>query len=265
MIDLLLSPGAPYVALCAAGVLLAALGLLRTEQLQRVVAGVRTLPTPQRMATRLALGQAAALPAAGLVVVAGLATGVSGRAWMLIAVVALGLYLFIGLALPRRPFARAEAERRVLRRLTPGFVSYVRVALAGYEAPAALLERYVARPRKRVLPFQLLVAEALALVRERRLRPFEALRVVARARGCRELSDVAETLAQAETDGTSPHAALEAHQATLEAILRDEFSRMLKRRTIWLLLTVAGSLVIGILGNLLFVMVGGSPLFSGGL
>jgi hypothetical protein len=43
----------------------------------------------------------------------------------------------------------------------------------------------------------------------------------------------------------------------LEALLRDEFTRMLKRRTMYLLGLVAISLVVGILGNLLFVMTGG--------
>jgi hypothetical protein len=265
MTDLLLTPGAPFFALSAAGALLAALGLLRAEQARRLFNGFRVLPDSAGFGARLALGQAAALPAAGLVLLAGIAAGASGRAWTLMLAVALGLYLYLGLVLPRRPFARAEAERRALRRLTPGFVSYVRVALSGYESPAALLERYAGRPRKRILPLQILVAEALDLMRERRLRPFEALRTVARVRGCRELSDVAETLAQAEADGISPQTALAAHQATLEAILRDEFSRMLKRRTMWLLLAVALSLVIGILANLLFVMVAGSALFNGGL
>ncbi|HWQ13438.1 MAG TPA: hypothetical protein VNL77_11585, partial [Roseiflexaceae bacterium] len=103
------------------------------------------------------------------------------------------------------------------------------------------------------------------LVRARRLRPFEALRLAARARGCQELTDVAETLAQAEAEGADPQTALAAHETTLEAILRDEFTRMLKRRTLWLLLVVAVSMVVGILGNLLYVMVGGSPLFRGGV
>jgi len=265
MFDLLLSPGTPFFALSAAGALIAALGLLRAEQSRHVFAGFRVLPSNAGFAARLALGQAAAIPAAGLLLLAGFTAGASGRAWTLTLVMALGMYLFLGLVLPRRPFARAEAERRALRRLTPGFVSYVRVALSGYESPAALLERYAARPHKRILPLQLLVAEALDLVRERRLRPFEAVRTVARARGCRELSDVAETLAQAEADGISPQNALAAHQTTLEAILRDEFSRLLKRRTMWLLLTVALSLVVGILANLLFVMVAGSALFNGEL
>jgi membrane-anchored glycerophosphoryl diester phosphodiesterase (GDPDase) len=53
---------------------------------------------------------------------------------------------------------------------------------------------------------------------------------------------------------------LAAQQQTLEQVLRDEFTRMLKRRTMYLLLTVAISLVIGILGNLLFVMTGGGSL-----
>ena len=265
MIDLLLSPGAPFFALSAAGAMLAALGLLRLERARLVLAGVRTLPGPRGMAGRLALGQAAALPAAAAFLLAGAAAGAGGRVWLLLIGGALALYLYLGLVLPRRPLVEAERERRALRRLTPALVSYIRVALAGRESPAALLERYAARPRRRALPMQRAVAEALALVRERRLRPFDALRAVARERGCRELTDVAETLAQAEADGASPAAALDAHQATLEAILRDEFSRMLKRRTLWLLLTVALSMVIGILGNLLYVMVAGSAIFSGGI
>ena len=50
---------------------------------------------------------------------------------------------------------------------------------------------------------------------------------------------------------------LAAHEVTLEALLKDEFTRMLKRRTMYLLGMVALSLVVGILGNLLFVMTGG--------
>jgi hypothetical protein len=53
---------------------------------------------------------------------------------------------------------------------------------------------------------------------------------------------------------------LAAHAATLEAVLKDEFKRMLGRRTLYLLGMVAISLVVGILGNLLFVMTGGGSL-----
>lgn len=130
-----------------------------------------------------------------------------------------------------------------------------------YDAPALLLERYVARPATRLLPMQLLVSEALVVMNEQRTRPFAALQVVARARGCQELTDVAEALAQAEAEGSDVQGVLAAHAATLEALLKDEFTRMLKRRTLYLLGLVAISLVVGILGNLLFVMTGGGSLF----
>ena len=265
MIDPLLTPGAPYFALSAAGALLAALGVLRHERARLIVLGVRALPGRRGMAARMLLGQAAALALAGALLLAGLAGGAEGLVRALVLATAAALYLYLGVVAPRRPLTRARRERRDLRRLTPALVSYVRVALAGRESPAALLERYIARPRRRLLPMQMLVAEALGLVRERRLRPFDALRIVARARGCRELTDVAEALAQAEAEGSDVRSALEAHEATLEAILRDEFTRTLKRRTLWLLLVVAASMVIGILGNILFVMVGGSLLYRGGL
>jgi hypothetical protein len=156
----------------------------------------------------------------------------------------------------------AQKERKRLRLLTPGFVSYVRVALAGYDPPATLLERYCVRPAKRLLPMQQMIAEALTLMNERRLRPFEALRMVARTRGCLVLTDVCEALAQAVSVGSVVKLVLAAHEATLEALLKDEFTRMLKRRTMYLLGLVAISLVVGILGNLLFVMTGGGSLLT---
>jgi len=265
VIDLLLTPGAPFFALSAAGATLAALGLARIERARLLLAGFRSSPAGGTIAARMALGQLAAATLVGLLLLAGYAGGVAGTARTLLISTALGLYLYIGLVLPRRPLVQAKRERHDLRRLTPGLVSYVRVALAGYEAPASLLGRYIARPQRHLLPMQAVVAESLALVRERRLRPFDALRTVARARGCQELVDVAEALAQAEAEGTDVQTALAAHEATLEAIMRDEFTRMMKRRTLWLLLVVAASLVVGILGNLLYVMVGGSLLMSGGL
>ncbi|MEN9935036.1 MAG: hypothetical protein RLZZ387_1615 [Chloroflexota bacterium] len=265
MFNFLLTPGAPFFAISLAGVALAAIGLLRVERLRLLATGVRAVPAGRGVAVRLAVGQAAAIPLSGAVLLASLAGGLSGAARGLALATAAGIYLYLGLVVPRRPLVAAERERKELRRLTPGFVSYVRIGLAGFEAPASLLTRYVARVRPSALAMQRVVAEALAVMQERRMRPFEALRAVALAGGCRELTDIAEALAQAEAEGTDAQAALEAYEATLEALLRDEFTRMLKRRTVWLLLVVAVSLVVGILGNLLYVMVAGSPLFQGGL
>ncbi len=153
------------------------------------------------MAGRFTLGQAAAIPLAGLLAAHRLRQWREGNNRHLLLVAALAIYLYAGVIVPRKPIVAAQKERRKLRLLTPGFVSYVRVALAGYDPPATLLERYCARPARRQLPMQQLVAEALTLMNQRRLRPFEALRVVARARGCVELTDVAEALAQAEREG----------------------------------------------------------------
>jgi hypothetical protein len=261
----LLSPGAPWVALSLAGALTAAYGLAQLEHTHALIAGVRQLPSRRGVAGRMLLGQAAGIPLAGLLVLIALAGGAVGNMRLWLVALALGLYLYVGVVLPRRPMVQAQRERRKLRLLTPGFVAYVRVALAGYDAPATLLERYASRPRERLLPMQQVVSDALALMHERRLRPFEALRAVARSRGCQELTDVADALAQAEVEGTDPQQVLVAQQLTLEAILKDEFQRMLKRRTMYLLLMVALSLIIGILGNLLYVMVAGSGLLNGAL
>jgi hypothetical protein len=256
----LLAPTAPFVAATIAGLLLATLGLMQLERARIAMAGVRALPTRYGMAGRFMLGQGAAIPLAGFLLLFTIASGAAGNNRTLLLVGALAVYLYVGVIIPRKPIVAAQKERKRLRMLTPGFVSYVRVALAGYDPPATLLHRYCARGAKRLLPMQQLVAEALTLMNERRLRPFEALRLVARARGCQELTDVAEALAQAESEGSDVQQVLAAHETTLEALLKDEFTRMLKRRTMYLLGLVAVSLV-GILGNLLFVMTGGGSVF----
>src|SRR6266545_1082685 len=243
MPDMLLSPGAPFAALAVAGALLAALGLMRLERARLALAGVRSLPTRYGMAGRFALGQAAAIPLAALALLIALRSGAAGNNLTLVLVGALALYMYVGVIIPRKPIVQAQKERKRLRLLTPGFVSYVRVALAGYDAPATLLERYAARPTRQIMAMQGMVVEALTLMNERRLRPFEAL-------------------PQAESEGSDVQLILAAHEATLEALLRDEFTRMLKRRTMYLLGLVAISLVVGILGNLLFVMTGGGSLLT---
>jgi hypothetical protein len=258
LVDLLLSPGAPFAALSFAGVLLAVAGFARLERARLLLAGVRALPTSRGMAGRFMLGQAAAVPLAALLLLLAGTSGAAGSTQQWLGALALGIYLYFGVVLPRRPIVEAERERRRLRLLTPGFVSYVRVALAGYDPAAVVLERYAGRVDLRLAPMQRLAMEALALMHNRRMRPFEAFRSAVRARGCQELIDVAEALAQSEEEGTDPQAILEAHELTLAALLRDEFQRMLKRRTIYLLLLVAIAVVVGVLGNLLFVMVAGS-------
>lgn len=260
MFDILLTPGAPFFTASVAGIIIAMLGLSRMERARLMLAGVRSLPTTWGMTGRFVIGQAAAIPLAGVLLLTAAASGAAGTQRTLLLGSALALYMYVGVIIPRKPIVQAQQERRRLRSLTPGFISYVRVALAGYDAPATLLERYAARQVKQLLPMQRLIAEALVLMRERRLRPFESLRVVARARGCQELTDVAEALAQAEAEGSDVQEVLAAHESTLEAVLRDEFTRMLKRRTLYLLGLVAVSLVFGILGNLLFVMTGGGSL-----
>lgn len=260
MFDLLMLPGAPFFLASLAGVLLALLGLRQLGQRRLAVEGVRRAVSSQGVAGRVALGHMAAVPVGGALLLLGFAMGAGGTLMGLLAAAALCLYLYLGWIVPRKPLVAAQKEAQALRLLTPGFVSFVRVSLVGYDAPAIVLERYVARPDRRKAPLQALVREALTLVHERRMRPMAALQLVVREHQCVELRDVAEALAQAESDGSSVEAALAAHERTLLAILDDEFKRMLKRRTMYLLVLVALSLVIGILGNLLWVMVGGALL-----
>ncbi|NTW02996.1 MAG: hypothetical protein HGA19_17225, partial [Oscillochloris sp.] len=77
-----------------------------------------------------------------------------------------------------------------------------------------------------------------------------------------DLTDVAEALAQSESEGSPIETVLAAQQATLELILQSEFKRDLRRRTMYLLLMVAISLVVGILINLLWIMTKGGAVFT---
>jgi hypothetical protein len=158
---------------------------------------------------------------------------------------------------------RRQREAAALRRLTPGLIAFVRVGLGSFESPTAIMGRYVAQANPRLAPMRQLVAEALQIGQDRRLRPFAALAAAARPRGSRELTDVAEALAQSEAEGASAETVLAAQQATLELILQSEFKRELRRRTMYLLLMVAVSLVVGILINLLWIMTrGGAALMQ---
>lgn len=261
MPNLLIVPGAPYWLLALAGALLALLGLtLRRGALSPALALVRA----ERLdATgRLVAGQIAGGAMAALLLLAASVGGARDATRALLLCSALGAYLGLGLLLPRLPERRREREAAVLRRLTPGLVAFVRVALGSFEAPIEIMRRYVARPHPRLAPMQALVSEALQLSADLRLRPFAALAHTARNRGCRELLDVAQALAQAEAEGSPVEGVLAAHQATLTLILQGEFKRAVRRRTLYLLLMVAISLVVGILINLLFVMTAGGSLFT---
>ncbi|KPV52062.1 hypothetical protein SE17_17670 [Kouleothrix aurantiaca] len=255
--DFLVSSSAPYFALSLAGAMVAAFGLTRLERSRWAAFGVRVLPNHSEMSGRLLIGQIAGIPLAFILILIALISGSAAGYRNLLFMLAIGVYLYIGVVIPRRPIVEAQKAARRLRQLTPGLVSYIQVSLAGGDSPMVILERYIEKPLKKRALMQAVVGDAVKMTRDRYIRPFDALRVVARARGCIELIDVTDALATSEAEGTDPQAVLSAQQATLEQVLRDEFTRMLKRRTMYLLLTVAISLVIGILGNLLFVMTGG--------
>lgn len=262
MLDILVTPGTPFLLASLAGVCIAILGMQRLTAVQSLALQVRTVSAGE-YGSRLLFGQIVGGMLALIVVLTVLTTGLAGNYLTLALISAGAIYLYIGLIIPRRPIVRAQKERRRLRMLTPGFVSYVRVALAGNDAPGELLSRYIRRPRPRIAAMQLAVADALQVMEAQRSRPFASLAHVARERGCRELIDVTESLAQAEAEGADVQAVLEAQEITLQQILRDEFTQMLKRRTLYLIAMVAVSLVIGIVGNLLFVITGGGAVLVG--
>jgi len=123
MPDFLLNPGAPFAALAAAGVLIAALGLMQLERARLAFAGMRSLPTKWGLRGRFVLGQGAAIPLAAILLLIDVAGGAKGNNRILL-VGALATYLYIGVIIPRKPIVQAQKERKRLRLRTPGFVSY---------------------------------------------------------------------------------------------------------------------------------------------
>src|SRR3954471_11654119 len=112
MPDVLLKPGAPFVAASIAGVLIALYGLMQLERTRIALAGVRSLPTRYGMAGRFALGQAAAIPLAALALLIAFASGAAGNNVTLLLVGALALYMYVGVIIPRKPLVQAQKERK---------------------------------------------------------------------------------------------------------------------------------------------------------
>lgn len=254
---ILASPATPYLLASLACALLAAIGLTLLSQGRLIAAGMRLMASPTELRGRYLIGNLAGVPSATILLLGVLAGNPQGSLRLLLLAGAGAVYLYLAWVLPRRPLVAQQREADRLRRLTPGFIAFVRVALDSFEAPTAIMRRYLARPVPSWALMQGLVQEALRVGLDQRLRPFAALSAVARQRACRELIDVTDALAQAEREGGNIRSVLEAQQATLELVLQSEFKRMLRRRTLYLLLMVAVSLVVGILLNLLFTMTAG--------
>lgn len=158
--------------------------------------------------------------------------------------------------MPPRPRRITSGAQRVLR-LTPGFIGYVRIALAGGEAPLHILAHYVEHAHSGLAPMRELVAAALSEARSSRRRGFAVLAELARVRGHQPLAEAAAILADAEERGIDADAALERYQHMLDGVLHDAFMQQVRRRSLMLLGVSALSLVLGVVGNILFVMTDG--------
>ena len=137
-----LAPGWPFIFLSIAGALLALISILHLEASRQLVPGFRPIVSPSGYRQRLLLGQVTGAALAATLVLVARMSGMHGLYLLLMILLALAVWMAVGLVLPRRPQVNAKRERRSLRRATPGFVSYIRISLAGGEAAATLLERF---------------------------------------------------------------------------------------------------------------------------
>lgn len=253
MFDLLITPAAPYVAFAIACLLMAGLGARR-----RLVLPIGLVPPAHGWdyRQRLVRGQLAGSLVAALVVAAVLAQNVQGTPRLLALLLAAMSWLYLGLAVPRRPQVAADKRRKAVRRLLPGFIAFLSVSLVGRDTPLLMLRRYTERTDRASPPLREVIAAALEQVHRARVRPFQALHQEAQKTGSRELIDLADALEQAEADGAPLDEVLQRQQTTLQQILDDEFKRLVKRRTMYLLLLVAIAVVVGILMHLLVIFIG---------
>jgi len=249
----------PYLLGMVGSALLATLGVIVHRDTR--ISETTPLNTTD-LRTRYLLGNSIGIPLAGLLAALVVAGNVEGTHRTLLLIGALALYLYLGLVLPRRPLVLRQQRARQLRRQTPGFMGFIRVSLLSLESPIDAMQRYIARPQSHRSALQGVVTTALRVSTEQRVRPFAALAIVARRHACRELIDLSDALAQAETEGGKIDRVLAAQQAMLEFILSSEYKRMIRRRSIYLLLLVGISLVVGILLNLLWVVTVGSSVIT---
>lgn len=263
MQDILTLPYAPALLCVIAGALLAALGLVQMEVQRWSIAGFWRMPSATGMQNRYGVYQAVALSGAVLMWGGMVAFGIQGPLWWLCLALSVAFYLWAGFVVPGRPASQQGIMQRDLRRSTPAFISYIRIALAGQEEGLTLLHKYVEYPHARAYAMQEIVRDALNLVYEQHIRPFEAMRRVAMDRGCQELVAVTELLAQAEHDGTTIDKALALSEQTIAITLTSEQTRQSKRRSLYLVGAGAIALVVGLLGNVLFVATSGGQLFTG--
>lgn len=260
----LVAPTTAGLLLTCAGLLLAGFGAAQLTQARRVVAGVQLRAQGSDIAQRTLIGGAAGAVAALIVIASVLASGIDGRPRLAAFAVAGVLVVYGGISWPAAPLREQARLARLLRRLTPSFTGYLRVAIGGGDSPHDALTRYVARPRDAIAPMQQIVRDALLAAQRIPTSSFAALRHVARFTACQELIDLSEALAQAEESSASTMVGqLVAQEQTLAAIIADEDMRLIKRRKLYVLCFVAYAMIMSTLVQILYVNVLGSALAKG--
>jgi hypothetical protein len=137
MRSLVLCPILPFLLFGLGAVCVLAIGVI---QLQPHVVGILPAPRGWSYWSRMLVGQAGGL-LAGLIVLlpalTGATFGVPLPLWISLALV---VWLYLGLVLPRKPIQAAKRRVHQLALLTPGFLNYVQVALAGGDTPIVILQ-----------------------------------------------------------------------------------------------------------------------------
>lgn len=251
---------APYLFASLACFLTIILGLM---ELKPQVAGIVPTPSTWDLRQRFTIGLTASALIDAIILLLAFANGVTGTARILVLTLAFAVLLYCGFVVPRKPLVAANKRRRALRTLLPSLINFTRVALSGRATALEIMQRYAQRTDDQTKPMRELLLAALSIMDQEHLRPFAALAHQARATGCRELIDLCDSLAQAESDGSPIEQILVQQQATLEAILHDEFKRLVTRRTLMLVAASALSVLFGVFLNILWIMAGSALLQQG--
>ena len=113
MSDIFILPGVWTAFIGIAGVLIAAIGMMQIDHARALASGLRALPSRWGMTGRFVLGHLAALPLAAVPVLLIASAGVDGMPRLLLATTALGIYLYVGIVIPRKPVTNSASSRDI--------------------------------------------------------------------------------------------------------------------------------------------------------
>ncbi len=223
----------------------------RTWRLNEIMRRWESLP----LSARWSIGQVIGGVVGSAVILIGSALGTM----MMGVLLGITAYVLAGLSLPRLPETNAKRRASQIRRQLPAFVGFLRITLGQEPFPIAC-NRYLAVSHSRNRLMRDVVRRAIDRSQRMGIPLPSAFYDVAHQEECPELQYLADILKRSFEEGLDVRSLMEQQQQLLQSLLRNEFRRAIQQRGILLLLVTAISVIVGVLGNLLYVIIAGSDI-----